>query len=232
MASAGYKQFCPVAMASEIICSRWAIVLLRELIAGSTRFNDLRRGVPKMSPSLLSRRLKEFESAGIIIKRAVPREKGVHEYQLTESGRELRTAVEAVGIWGQKWIESEPSLQNLDASLLMWDMRRNLNFDPLPTERKVIEFAYPELIATERSWWLIIDPANGVDLCSVEPGFEIDLYVTTDLKTITAIWMGITTVSEALESGVLLLDGETKLANTIHEWLGLSPFASTKKRVR
>src|SRR5437660_1539432 len=104
MAQGSYKQFCPVAMAAEILCTRWTIVLLRELIAGSTRFNDLRRGVPRMSPALLSQRLKDLEAAGIV-RRAPSRDAGVFEYRLTDRGHELRPIVEAFGIWGQRWIE-------------------------------------------------------------------------------------------------------------------------------
>ncbi|HEY8250169.1 MAG TPA: helix-turn-helix domain-containing protein, partial [Burkholderiales bacterium] len=111
------------------------MVLLRELVAGSTRFNDLRRGVPKMSPTLLSQRLKELEAAGVIERRRLKSEKGVFEYQMTASGRDLRPVVEAVGFWGQKWVEAQLSLKNLDPSLLMWDMRRNLNPSPLPAGR-------------------------------------------------------------------------------------------------
>ena len=116
MAVASYQQFCPVAMAAEILCTRWTIVLLREMFAGSTRFNELRRGVPRMSPALLSRRLKELEDAGIVA-RAPSAESGVSEYHLTEAGRELKPLVDAFGIWGQRRIESDLSLQHLDADL-------------------------------------------------------------------------------------------------------------------
>src|ERR1700755_119337 len=131
MTMGSYRQFCPVAMAAEILCTRWTIVLLRELMAGSTRFNELRRGVPRMSPALLSRRLKELEESGIVA-RAPASASGVFEYHLTEAGHELKPLVEAFGIWGQRRIESRLSLQNLDSDLLMWDMRRSLNVSPLP----------------------------------------------------------------------------------------------------
>lgn len=190
MTIGSYRQFCPVAMAAEILCTRWTVVLLRELVAGSTRFNELRRGVPRMSPALLSQRLKELEAAGIIIRQPSASERGVIEYQLTASGRELGPIVEAFGIWGQRRIESDLSLQHLDVQLLMWDMRRNLNTTPMPTRRSVLQFAYPELPSTQRLWWLIVDPDDSVDLCSIDPGFDVDLYVSVDLRTMTAIWMG------------------------------------------
>ena len=228
MEQRGYKQFCPVAMASELLCSRWTMVLLRELVAGSTRFNDLRRGVPKMSPTLLSQRLKELEAAGVIDRRALKSEKGVFEYHLTESGQDLRAVVEAVGFWGQRWMEAKQSLKNLDPSLLMWDMRRNLNPTPLPDRRTVIQFLYRELPVSKRSWWLIVEPPSEVDLCWTDPGFDVDLYVSTDLRTMTAIWMGLTTVKK--ESQKFALTGDQDIASKIQTWLGLSPFAVEPKR--
>jgi DNA-binding HxlR family transcriptional regulator len=224
-----YKQFCPVAMAAEILCTRWTVVLLRELIAGSTRFNDLRRGVPRMSPALLSQRLKELEAAGIVARQPSATEPGVFEYQLTPAGRELRPLVEAFGIWGQRWVESELSLQHLDVSLLMWDMRRNLDPTPMPQRRSVIQFRYPELPPAQRSWWLIVSPATGVDLCSIDPGFDVDLYVSTDLRTMTAIWMGMDTVRDARRTERLMLTGGRQLAADMQAWLGLSPIARELK---
>jgi len=158
MTQGSYRQFCPVAMAAEILCTRWTIVLLRELVAGSTRFNDLRRGIPRMSPALLSQRLKELESAGVVYRAPSSTEPGIFEYRLTEAGRELTPVIDAFGIWGQRWVETEPSLQNLDVGLLMWDMRRNLNPEPMPRRRSVIQFLYPELSPALRSWWLLVAP--------------------------------------------------------------------------
>src|ERR1051325_6311190 len=228
MTQGSYKQFCPVAMAAEILCTRWTVVLLRELIVGSTRFNDLRRGVPRMSPALLSQRLKELEAANVISRTPSSTEQGVFEYHLTKAGRELEPLVRAFGVWGQRWVNSELSLQHLDAPLLMWDMRRNLNPDPLPQRRSVI-LQYPALPPGTRSWWLIVDPETGVDLCSIDPGFDVDLYVSTDLRTMTAIWMGLDTVRAALGSERMHLTGDRQLAAKMQTWLGLSPFAKERK---
>ena len=228
MTQGSYKQFCPVAMAAEILCTRWTVVLLRELIVGSTRFNDLRRGVPRMSPALLSQRLKELEAANVISRTPSSTEPGVFEYHLTKAGRELEPLVRAFGVWGQRWVNSELSLQHLDAPLLMWDMRRNLNPDPLPQRRSVI-LQYPALPPGTRSWWLIVDPETGVDLCSIDPGFDVDLYVSTDLRTMTAIWMGLDTVRAALGSERMHVTGNRQLAAKMQNWLGLSPFAKEQK---
>ncbi|HEY8254250.1 MAG TPA: helix-turn-helix domain-containing protein [Rhizomicrobium sp.] len=225
MSNASYGQFCPVAMAAEILCTRWTVVLLRELMAGSTRFNELRRGVPRMSPALLSQRLKELEQAGLIMRRPVRGEPGTLDYRLTEAGNELKPLIEAFGRWGQRWISSELSLTKLDVSLLMWDMRRNLDPRPLPRRRSTISFQYPELPAAQRNWWLLVDPAASVDLCSIDPGFDVDLYVSTDLRTMTAIWMGLETARQAVSARRLKITGDRKLAADIQTWLGLSPFA-------
>lgn len=229
MTEHNYRQFCPVAMAAEVLCSRWTVVVLREFFAGSTRFNQLRRGVPRMSPGLLSQRLKSLEAAGILRRAPSADDPGVLEYHLTESGRELAPLVETFGVWGQRWVTTELSLQHLDASLLMWDMRRNLVPTPMPAGRSVIQFRYPELRSTERSWWLIVKPGEEVDLCSVDPGFEVDLYVTSDLRTMTAIWMGLDTVRVAQAAQRLILTGDRALAGNMQTWLGLSPFAKERK---
>src|SRR3954468_13644028 len=147
MTIGSYKQFCPVAMAAEILCTRWTVVLLRELMAGSTRFNELRRGVPRMSPALLSQRLKDLEAAGIISRSRSEADPGAFDYPLTASGRQLTPVVQAFGVWGQRRIEADLSLQHLDVQLLMWDMRRNLNTTPMPERRSVVQFVYPELPA-------------------------------------------------------------------------------------
>jgi DNA-binding HxlR family transcriptional regulator len=229
MAQGSYKQFCPVAMAAEILCTRWTVVLLRELIAGSTRFNDLRRGVPRMSPALLSQRLKELEAAQIISRTRSATEAGIFEYRLTEAGLDLKPLIEAFGIWGQRWVATELSLQQLDVQLLMWDMRRSLNPDPMPKRKSVIQFQYPGLPAAQRHWWLIVDPESGTDLCAIDPGFEVDLYVTTDLRTMTAIWMGLDNVRAARAARRIVLSGDRELAANMQTWLGLSPFAKERK---
>ncbi|MFN7164221.1 MAG: winged helix-turn-helix transcriptional regulator [Hyphomonas sp.] len=230
MTQGTYGQFCPVAMAAEIVCTRWTILVLRELASGTTRFNDLRRGVPRMSPALLSQRLKELEDAGVIVRKPSRREPGVQEYHLSESGRELGPIIDAIGAWGQRWVESELSLQQLDAQLLMWDMRRNLNTDPMPDKRSVVQFQFTDQSAKLRNWWVIVEPGYEVDLCGVDPGHEVDLYVSTDLRTMTAIWMGYDTVRAALSDDRLFLTGSRPLASKMQAWLGLSPLAKIERK--
>jgi DNA-binding HxlR family transcriptional regulator len=231
MSKASYNQFCPVAMAAEILCSRWTLVLLRELVCGSTRFNDLRRGLPRMSPALLSKRLKDLERAGIVVRSKVPDEKDAFEYRLTEAGRELAPVIEAVGNWGHRWIESEASLRNLDPNLLMWDIRRNIDPAPMPHRRCLIQFIFTDLTAAQRNWWLLVEPGKGADLCSVDPGFDVDLYLSTDLRTMTEIWMGYIPIARAKEEGRLTITGDRKLEASVKTWLRLSLFAKHEKLV-
>jgi len=222
-----YGQFCPVAMAAEVFCTRWTPLVLREVLCGSTRFNDIRRGVPRMSPTLLSKRLKELKKAGIIDTRPSQHGSGV-DYVLTMAGEELRPLVMSLGIWGQRWVESKLSLKNLDPSLLMWDMRRQLDPTPLPEKRCTIHFEYPELSEPRRHWWLVIDKGF-VDLCLLDPGNDIDLSVTGSLRSMTAIWMGVSTVEREIETGQLDIAGNPSLARSMQKWLGLSPFAKERK---
>ena len=226
--ASGYGQFCPVSMAAEILCSRWTVVLLREMLCGSTRFNDLRRGLPRMSPTLLSKRLKELELAGVI--RSVPTGAGLSEYVLTEAGEDLRPIIIGIGSWGQRWVESRLSLRNLDPTLLMWDMRRNLSTNPLPPRRCTIQFVYPELQPTHRNYWLVVESGD-VDLCQTDPGFEVDLLVTSSLRTMTSIWMGLTRLEAEVRAGRVQLDGDPAVGRSMQAWLKLSTFAPIERRV-
>jgi len=225
----GYGQFCPVAMASEVLCTRWTMLILREFCAGSTRFNELRKGVPRMSPTLLAKRLKELEGAGVI-EHVSRNGDGAAEYRLTRSGRDLQEIVMGIGIWGQRWIETRAALDNLDPDLLMWDMRRFVDHARLPSDKCVVQFQYTDLPPAKRDYWLVAENGHA-DMCSIDPGFDVDLYVVTELGTMTAIWMGVTTVARETKDGRLELTGPRDLCNSMQQWLGLSPFAREKKRV-
>lgn len=222
-----YGQFCPISMASEILCARWTPLLVRELLCDSTRFNDLRRGLPRMSPSLLSKRLGELEAAGVI--QSVKGDRGVKEYRLTQAGEELRPLILAIGAWGQRWVESEISLNNLDPELLIWDMHRFLNIDPLPERRVCLQFVFSNLPKARQNYWLLADPQSGVEACYTDPGCDIDLYSESSLRTMTAIWMGLDTVEKAVSDGRLELTGAREVTARMQEWLGLSPFAQEER---
>jgi DNA-binding HxlR family transcriptional regulator len=221
MANERYAQFCPVAMASEILASRWTLLLLAEMQSGSTRFNEIRRGVPRMSPALLSKRLRELQAAGVVcrVDGVVP------EYRLTDAGQELKPIIASLGHWAMRWVDSECTLANLDAQLLMWNMRRKIDPHPLPARRVVIQFIYPELPREKRNYWLIVSPSTGSDLCSIDPGFDVDLYVTADLKAMTSAWMGMSKMKDEIDSGKIVLTGDSDLVRTLSKWMKLSSFA-------
>ena len=216
-------------MAAEVFCSRWTALVVREMLCGSTRFNDLRRGVPRMSPTLLSKRLKELEEAGVIVAHKT-RQPGVLEYKLTEAGEELRGIIMSLGVWGQHWVESSLSLKNLDPSLLMWDMRRTIAPKAMPDRRCTVKFVYPELSVGRKMWWLVVEDGQ-IDLCSVDPGYEIDLQVRSSLRSMTSVWMGVSTLKSEIEAGNIAVTGDKAVARSMQEWLCLSPFAKEKSRV-
>lgn len=219
----GYGQFCPVALAAEIVTKRWTPLVIRELLCGSTRFNEIRRGVPKMSPSLLSRRLDELEEHGLV-RRKPGEDHGHEEYHLTEAGRQLRPVIEGLGRWGQRWFRGEWSEDELDAELLMWDVHRRIETERTPPGRTVVRFHFAEEPEETRSFWLVVDP-DEVDLCRKDPGHRTDLEVRTALRTMTEIWMGRIRFGEALERGEIQLRGPTALRRSFPDWLGLNLFA-------
>jgi len=231
MTEYSYQQFCLLAKTSEVLGGRWTILLLSELLAGSTRFNDLRRAVPRMSPALLSKRLKELEESGILEKVPLAKDPGVMEYRPTPSGLELKPILEAMAVWGHRWEGVEPQLGKLDAGLLMWNMRRKVMVDKLPQRRVVIQFMFPEQHEGENNYWFLIDPETGADLCCIDPGFDVDLYVRTDLRTMTAVYMGMESYAAAVEDGKLLLIGDSGLEKDMLSWLRLSRFACVEKQV-
>ncbi len=205
------------------------MVLLREFCAGGTRFNELHRGVPRMSPTLLAKRLKELEAAGVI-ERTARGDGAAAEYRLTPAGEDLKPIVMAVGFWGQRWVETQASLDNLDPGLLMWDMRRNVDPEPLSPGRCTVQFEYSDLPSTKRHYWLVVEE-GAVDLCYADPGFDVDLYVVCPLRAMTAIWMGLSTMDKEVAAGRLELIGPAALCASLRRSLRLSPFAGEKKRV-
>ena len=227
MTNASYGQFCPLAMVSEILCTRWTPLVLRELHCGSRRFIDLRRGVPKMSPALLSKRLKELTSVGVV---EVRRRDGNPEYHLTQAGLELRPLVDAMMLWGHVWVESTVTLSKLDPSLLMWDIRRGIRPDPPLPNRRTIQFLYPDLVPADQNWWLVVEDSE-VGLCYVDPGYEIDLLVTGSLRSVTSVWMGLSRLSQEVAAKQVQIDGDPTLARQMGLWLESHPMNKMPRRV-
>ncbi|KJF20297.1 transcriptional regulator [Rhodococcus sp. AD45-ID] len=219
-----YRQFCPVAKAMELLDERWTLLVLRELMMGSTHFNDLRRGLPRMSPTLLSKRLHQLTAAGITYRDNTD---GVVTYRLTDAGRELRPVVEALGIWGTRWI-GELGDQDLDPKLLLWDMHRRVDHSAVPDGKTVVHFVFSEIDRQSRNWWLVIN-SDEVDVCDLDPGFEVTVSVSAGLRPLTEIWRGDLTWSDAIRSGEVTISGPEALRRSLPSWFELSTFASVPR---
>jgi DNA-binding HxlR family transcriptional regulator len=218
-----YGQFCPVAMASEVLTERWTPLVIRELLCGSTRFNDLRRGVPLMSPSLLSKRLKTLERVGVIERRPAAAGQAV-EYVLTPAGEELRPIIESMGVWGQRWARADVGARQMDASLLMWDIHRNIVVEALPPERVVVFFHLRGSIDKKSRFWLVLQH-GAADVCLADPGYEVDVAVTGHVRTMVDYWMGRIEFSDGVRSGDLEVEGPRRLVRALPTWFGRSLFA-------
>ena len=213
-----YGQFCPLAKAAEVLCQRWTMLVVRELVAGSQRFNDLQRGLPHMSPTLLSRRLRSLEEMGVIERRT----EGSHAlYCLTEAGRELQEVVEVMGAWGHRWVRSQLEKDDLDAGLLMWDMRRSVDPEQFPPRRVVVQFHFPDADDGSRYWWLVSCDGE-TDLCLQDPGHEVDILLQAPLAVMTAVWICEITLDQAIRKGEVKLVGPAKLREQLPHWLQAS----------
>ena len=212
-----YGQFCPVAMASEVLTERWTPLVVRELLCGSTRFNDLRRGVPLMSPALLSKRLKTLERVGIV-------DHVGGEYHLTAAGKELWPVIESMGVWGQRWARGDVIVKNYDASLLMWDIHRNVDVDALPEHRVVVHFHLQGSSDKKSHFWLVLESPT-VDLCLTDPGHDVDLEVAGHVETMIDYWMGRRDLMGAVRSGDLEVAGPRPLVRALPTWFTRSVFA-------
>lgn len=212
-----YQQFCPVAKAMELLDERWTILVIRELLAGSTRFNALRRGLPRMSPTLLSKRLHQLVQAGLV-------ERTGDDYVLTPAGSELRPIVEGIGNWGTRWMPALGDL-DLDPKLLMWDLHRNVDPATVPPGRTVVAFDFLDVPGKQRRWWLVLKPEE-VDVCDFDPGYEVAGSVRGSLRRLVEVWRGDLGWREAVRSGALVLEGPASFSRSVPVWFPPSRFAA------
>jgi DNA-binding HxlR family transcriptional regulator len=223
---ADYGQFCPVAKATELIGERWTLLILRELVLGTHRFNDFQRALSRISPSLLIKRLNGLEEAGIVIKKQRQGRRG-YEYFLTPAGRQLAPVIEHLATWGMRWARGQLTERELDVEFLMWEVQRRLDTSALPDGETVLCFIFDEL-TQYKSWWIVIQDGD-VDLCTNNPGKDVDLYISSTVKTMVQIWEGDLQLTSARRKRLLKAHGNRQLINSMPEWFGICLYADVKR---
>jgi DNA-binding HxlR family transcriptional regulator len=221
-----YGQFCPVAKSAEIMGNPWSLLIVRELLLGSSRFNILQKGLPRISPTVLNTRLKELEEHGVLIKRRLNGQRG-HEYRLTAAGREFSAVIEALAVWGMRWARDEMGADDLDVMFLMFDIQRRIDTAALPDGETVLCFTFTDLDSF-RLWWLVCRGAE-VDLCHEDPGKEVDCYVTGASRDLIGVWMGDLPLPKALKSEAIQVIGERHVCRAFPRWFTLSAVAKTPR---
>ncbi len=211
-----YGQFCPVSKAAEMLGDKWTLLIVRELLMGGSRFNTLQRGLSSISPTMLTKRLNELTACGIVMKKKIPGQKG-YEYFLTECGQELYPMVEQMGIWGMRWAREGMPDSDLDVELLMLYLERSIIPEKLIGNETVVRFRFTDL-EEFGDWWLVVKD-NEVDACIQDPGKDVDVYFTTDLRTMISAWMGDTTYKKAIAENKLKLVGHSALTKNISSWI-------------
>jgi DNA-binding HxlR family transcriptional regulator len=217
-----YGQFCPVSKATEIIGEKWTILIIRELLMGGSRFNELQRGLSLISPTILSKRLDSLSQHGLVVKKKIPGQKG-YEYFPTESCKELLPVIRSLGEWGMRWARANLSDNDYDVELLMLYIKRSIVPDKLTGNETVIRFHFTD-IDVYPDWWLVVK-GEELDLCVNDPGRDVDVYFTSSVKTMVDIWMGDCSYKKAIKDGSLKVVGNKTLIRNIPAWLSNSLFA-------
>lgn len=219
-----YGQFCPVAKAAQLFCQRWTPLLIRDLASGPARFTELQRGVPLMSPSLLSKRLRELSREGIVTRhggRGAP-------YELTEAGRELVPLVIELGVWGQRWTRRQLAREEVDLGLFLWAFQRAVHPDAF-SRRVVVELELKDQPKAKRRWWIVSDDPD-VELCLDPPGFDTDIYVATTLRDMIYVWRGDLELAAAMRDERIDVHANQRLRRAFRKWFGVSSLAHVKSR--
>jgi DNA-binding HxlR family transcriptional regulator len=219
----GYGQYCPIAKGAEIFAERWTPLIVRNLHLGARTFTEIAAGCPRISTTLLAQRLQGLERAGVVERRPNPVGKGSF-YYLMPSGQELADVALQLGTWGARWLELAP--EDYDPFVVLWAWKMHVQLDRLPQPRIVIGF---ELLdrPKDRFWLLLHEPEP--ELCVKHPGYDEDLVITTDSRTLTLVHMGRLPVAEAERAGTWRVDGPPGLARALPRWGGFySRFADVR----
>ncbi len=216
-----YGQYCPIAKGAEVLAERWTPLIIRDVMLGAHRFNEIERGLPGISRSLLAGRLRQLTRAGVIERR--PGGRGGHaEYHLTRAGHDLGHVVDRLGEWAARWAFRDPDPEDRDPVLLLWWMHGRINRDLLPPRRVLVRFDFRR--ATKPSIWLVLERSD-VSVCPTDPGFDTDLLVTADIADLYRVWLGRITFGRAVEDGLIQIDGPPALVRAFPRWLQLSHLA-------
>jgi DNA-binding HxlR family transcriptional regulator len=210
----GYGQYCPISRALDLLGERWTMLVVRDLLVGATRFNELARGLPGLSRSLLSKRLRQLEAAGIV-------ERLDGQYLLTPAGKALEPIVFGLGEWGAQWTFEDPDPEELDAQLLVWWMHTRLDTSHLPGRRHVVQVRFTD---DPRRFWIVIESGTP-SVCFVDPGYEVDVAMVSDVATLYRIWLGRLPLRDAIRAGTITFEGPPALVRRMPEVMQLSPVA-------
>ena len=229
--SKGYGQYCPIAVAAEVLAERWTPLVLRGLFCGARRFNEIQDSVPRMSSALLSRRLKELEHANIVERIPDPAGRGA-SYRLTAAGQEIFPVLDTMGKWAQKWLRREITQdENLDPDILMWELRQNFVMAGEALDgRRVACFQLEGVPVARRFYWLVFE-GRDVDICAKDPGHEVDIWIFASMRSLVEIWLGHDSLSAAISEGRLRLEGDRKEVAAFRKWFCLSHFAKEGLRL-
>jgi len=217
-----YNQFCPIAKAAEILGERWNMLILREVLMGGRRFNELQRGLGDISPALLTKRLKQLEAQNMIIRRRIQGQKG-HEYFPTEACEALLPVLLSVGEWGVIWAKSTILDRDFDVEFLMLYLERSIDRGKIKGIQTVVKFRFSDL-TEQQDWWLVINPERA-EVCLKDPGKDIDVYFNCAVSTLSEIWMGERTYRDAIKTGDLQMEGDPSLTRNVNAWLRPSVFS-------
>ncbi len=223
----GYGQYCPLSLAAELLGQRWMILVISRLIDGCTTFNEIHRGVPRISPSQLSKRLGELEAAGLLVREPLEGSNG-YRYVLTEAGWDLEDIIMQMAIWGQHW-GRDMNLDDLDPAFLAWSMHTRINTDAMPAGRTVMEFEFEGIKKGYHRFWLV-NTDGVVDMCLKHPGFDTDILVSAEIRRFVEAWRGFRDLREEIYSGHIKLEGSKDLKRQFPDWLLLSALAPYRRK--
>ena len=218
----GYGQYCPLALAMEIFGQRWTMLVISRIIDGCHTFNEIHRGVPGISPSLLSHRLNELIDHGIVFREKHP-QKTSYTYHVTEAGQDLESIIMNIAIWGQHW-GRDMRLEDMDPAFLAWSMHTRINTQAMPSGRIVMEFEFTGTSHDVNRFWLVHELGK-VDMCLKHPGYETDILITSDLKIFIEAWRGLRDLRAEINERQINLTGPSTLRKSFPDWLLLSSLA-------